>query len=114
MARQKKKYRTSYESEEHLYAKEKYAKILRKEWLRVDVEIMLRCWVGDFKPDIAVYDKNGIAGIYEIVFTHDVDLRKMNKIHTYARECMRPIFLRTIKADNVIIDNYVFMMNVIL
>ena len=114
MAQLKKKSPTNYEGIEHLFAKEKYAERLRADWLRVDVEKRLFCWVGNFIPDIAVYDENGIAGIYEIVFTHDVDLRKMNKIWTYSNDISRALFLRTITAENVINDNYVFMMDVIL
>ena len=113
MARLKKK--PPSEGIEHLFAKEKYAEALRPDWLRVDVEKKI-CKEGYvyFIPDIAVYDEDGVAGFYEIVFTHDVDLRKMHKIWTFANECMRPLFLRTIIAENVIMGNDVFMMDVIL
>jgi len=114
MVRKAKKRPTNYEGIEHLFAKEKYAEKLKADWLRVDVEKKLFCWVGNFIPDIAVYDEDGIAGIYEIVFTHDVHLTKMHSIWTYAHDCMRPLFLRTITAENVINDKYEFMMNVIL
>lgn len=115
MEQQKKKFRIDNESMEHKFAKEKYAESLRSEWLRVDVErIISREWFYYFTPDIAVYDENGIAGIYEVVFTHDIDLTKMNRIYNFAKDCMRPLFLRTIKAENIISDNYVFLMDIIL
>jgi len=107
--------KNNFEGIEHLYAKQKYADVLRADWLRVDVEkpVSKEGWIY-FIPDIAVYDEDGIAGVYEIVFTHDVDLQKMHKIWTFAHECDRPLFLRTINADNVINNNFVFMMDVIL
>lgn len=115
MAQQKKKkYPTNFEGIEHKFAKDKYAEKLNSTWLRVDVEKKLFSWVGNFIPDIAVYDEDGIAGVYEIVFTHDVDLQKMHKIWTYAHDCMRPMFLRTITSDNVVNDNDEFMMDIIL
>jgi len=104
----------SYEGIEHLFAKEKFAENLRVDWLRVDVEKKLYSWAGNFIPDIAVYDKDGIAGIYEVVFTHDVTVRKLHNIWTYAHDCFRPVFLRTITAENVINDKYEFMMDIIL
>lgn len=100
---------------EHLYAKDTLAAYLRDYWLRVDVEKAF-CrdgWVY-FIPDIAVYDKDGIAGFYEVVFTHDVDLKKMHKIWNFANDCMRPVFLRTIEAHNAANLELVYMMNVIL
>jgi len=114
MVRQKKNPHSNYEGIEHLFAKNKYAETLKADWLRVDVEKRLFTWIGSFIPDIAVYDKNGIAGIYEIVFTHDVDLVKMNKVHTYASDVMRSLFIRTITAENVINNNYKFMMDIMI
>jgi len=100
---------------EHYYAKQKYAKTLKTDWLRVDVEKAIsREGYIYFIPDIAVYDENGIAGVYEVVFTHDVDLWKLQKIWTFSQDCMRPLFVRTITAENVINDKYKFMMDVIL
>ena len=102
------------EGMEHLFAKEKYADVLKADWLRVEVEkaISRGGWVY-FIPDIAVYDENGVAGFYEIVFTHDVDLAKLHKIWNFANDCMRPLFLRTITAENVINNNYKFMLNIV-
>jgi len=109
----KKKYPISYESIEHSFAKYKYAEILEPDWIRVEVEhVISRDGWYYFIPDIAVYDSDGVAGFYEIVFTHDVDLPKMQKIWTFAQDCDRPLFIRTITAENVINDNYQFLLDI--
>jgi len=83
------------ESGIHKHAKEDLSKwiendpalIFMDEIIRVELERPL-CMGGViiFKPDIVVYDKDGIKKYIEICHKHAVDLIKLNKIslfHTY-------------------------------
>lgn len=114
MARQVKQ-PLSKESLDHVFAKYRLAERLKKDWLRVDVEKAISqegfVWL---IPDVAVYDEDGIAGIYEVVVTSDLTLQKMNKIWQFSQDIMRPIFVRTITAQNAIEGKDEYLMNVII
>lgn len=77
------------ESYKHLYAKSALVEMLNHGYmglapLRIDIEKNF-CMNGFvlFRPDVIVYDKNGISVIFEIYHTHKISDEKFEKMYSY-------------------------------